>query len=125
MAEYESELSKLVDQLNRSVTNGKSSEKRSLDQLLELALKRNASDMILVAGSPVTLRVNGALTPAAGAPLSSEDIQGVLLPLLASGQLQELHQNKSLDFCFVRGSIVCKAGQVTEQNRFISQCASD
>ena len=35
MAEYESELSKLVDQLNRSVTNGKSSEKRSLDQLLE------------------------------------------------------------------------------------------
>jgi twitching motility protein PilT len=105
MAEYESELSKLVDQLNRSVTNGKSSEKRSLDQLLAAALRRNASDIILVAGSPVTLRVNGALTPDADTLLSTENIQNILLPLLTSTQLKELQEQKSLDFCFVRPSI--------------------
>lgn len=79
MGEYESELSKIVDQLNRSAISGRSSEKRSLDQLLALAFRRNASDVILVAGSPVTLRVNGALASDGGAPLSAEDIRGILL----------------------------------------------
>jgi twitching motility protein PilT len=105
MGEYESELSKIVDQLNRSATSGRSSEKRALDQLLALAFRRNASDVILVAGSPVTLRVNGALASDGGAPLSAEDIRGILLPLLVPGQLKELQENKCLDFCFVRGSI--------------------
>jgi len=105
MAEYESELSKLVDQLNRSATNGKSSEKRSLDQLLQVASRRTASDIILVAGSPVTLRVNGALTPDTTTPISDDDIQSLLLPLLTSSQFKELQEHKSLDFCFVRGSI--------------------
>ena len=105
MGEYESELSKIVDQLNRSATSGRSSEKRTLDQLLAVAFRRNASDVILVAGSPVTLRVNGALTPDAGPPLSAEEIRAILLPLLAPGQLKELQEHKCLDFCFVRGSI--------------------
>ena len=52
MADYESELSRLVDQLNRAAVNGKSAEKRSLDQLLEIPLRRNASDILLIAGSP-------------------------------------------------------------------------
>jgi twitching motility protein PilT len=105
MAEYESELSKLVDQLNRSVTNGKSGERRSLDQLLTVAIRRNASDIIFVAGSPVTLRLNGALTPDTTTPLSSEDIRNILLPLLTPAQSAELHEQRSLDFCFVRDSI--------------------
>ena len=105
MGEYESELSKLVDQLNRSATNGRSSEKRSLDQLLAVAFQRHASDIILVAGSPVTLRVNGALTPDGRSPLSAEDIRGILLPLLTPSQSKELQEQKSLDFCFVRSSV--------------------
>jgi twitching motility protein PilT len=105
MAEYESELSKLVDQLNRSVTNGRTSERRSLDQLLTVAIRRNASDIIFVAGSPVTLRLNGALTPDTTTPLSSEDIRNILLPLLTPAQSTELHEQRSLDFCFVRDSI--------------------
>jgi len=105
MGEYESELSKIVDQLNRSANSGRLSEKRSIDQLLEVAFRRNASDVILVAGSPVTLRVNGALAPDTGPPLSAEDIRSILLPLLTAGQLKELQENKCLDFCFVRGSI--------------------
>ena len=105
MGEYESKLSKIVDQLNRSANSGRFSEKRSIDQLLAVAFRRNASDVILVAGSPATLRVNGALTPDAGPPFSAEDIRDLLLPLLTPAQLKELQENKSLDFCFVRGSI--------------------
>jgi twitching motility protein PilT len=105
MGEYESKLSKIVDQLNRSANSGRLSEKRSIDQLLAVAFRRNASDVILVAGSPATLRVNGALTPDAGPPLSAEDIRDLLLPLLTPAQLKELQENKCLDFCFVRGSI--------------------
>jgi twitching motility protein PilT len=105
MGEYETELSKLVDQLNRSATVAKSSEKRSLDQMLTVALRRNASDIILVAGSPVTMRVDGALTPDATPPLSADDIRNALLPLLSPAQSADLVENKSLDFCFVRDAI--------------------
>ena len=105
MVEHQSELAKLVDQLNRSATSARSSEKRSLDQLLAFASQRHASDMILVAGSPATLRINGTLTPDVGQPLSPEDIRDILLPLLAPEQLKELQEKKSLDFCFLRGSI--------------------
>src|ERR1700733_9767548 len=81
MGETESELSRLVDQLNRSANNSRSGEKRSLDQILSTAFQRHASDILLVAGSPVTLRVNGALTPDVGAALSSEEVRGMLQSL--------------------------------------------
>jgi twitching motility protein PilT len=105
MGEYENELSKLVDQLNRSAINPKSSERRTLDHFLTNALQRSASDMVFIAGSPVMLRVNGGLTPDAGLPLSGENIRDILLPLLTSSQLNELQEQKCLDFCFVRSSI--------------------
>jgi twitching motility protein PilT len=105
MGDYESELSRLVDQLNRSANSAKSVEKRSLDQLLAVALDRHASDILLISGSPVTLRVNGALAPDTASPLSAESIRSILLPLLSPAQLNELEENKSLDFCFVRHSI--------------------
>ena len=102
---YESELSRLVDELNRSTPTTKSGDRSSLDQLLSQAFQRNASDIILVAGSQITLRVNGKLTPAAGRPMSSEDLRGLLLPLLTAAQSEELQKSKSLDFCSVRSSI--------------------
>jgi twitching motility protein PilT len=105
MVESQNELSKLVDQLNRSATAAKSTEKRSLDQLLAIAFQRGASDIILVAGSPVTLRVNGSLTPEAGPLLSAEVIRDLLLPLLTPDQQKDLQESKCLDFCFVRASI--------------------
>jgi twitching motility protein PilT len=105
MGESESELSKLVDQLNRSATSAKFSEKKSLDPFLAVAFQRNASDIILVAGSPVTLRINGTLTSNGEPPLSAEDIRSILMPSLTADRLTELQERKSLDFCFVRPSI--------------------
>ena len=105
MEERENELSKLVDQLNRAVSGVKSGEKRSIDQLLAIALQNHASDIILVAGSPATLRINGALAAESTPPLSAETIRGMLLPLLSTVQTEELQQRKCMDFCFVRGAM--------------------
>jgi twitching motility protein PilT len=105
MAAYGSELSRLVDELNRSTTATRVGENASIDRLLAIAVQRGASDVILVAGSAIALRVRGSLTSAAGKPLSSEDIRSLLLPLLTARQSEQLEANKSLDFCFERGPI--------------------
>src|SRR5580658_7339466 len=104
MEQHDNELSRLVDQLNRSATGARTGEKRSIDQLLAVAVHGNASDIILVAGSPATLRVNGALTADSGPAMSVESIRNLLLPLLTASQLDELQQRKCIDFCFVRGA---------------------
>jgi Tfp pilus assembly pilus retraction ATPase PilT len=84
MAAYENDLSRLVEELNRSTPGAKSAERSSLDQLLTLAAQRDASDVLLVVGSVITLRIHGVLTPAATKPLSSDEIRSLLLPLLTS-----------------------------------------
>src|SRR5580704_12571453 len=106
MSAFGSELSRLVDELNRSSKAAPaSSGSLSIDRLLTLAGQRGASDIVLVAGSAVALRVKGSLTPAAGKPLSPEEIRSLLLPLLTARQAEELEGNRSLDFCFARGQV--------------------
>jgi len=116
MSEYESDLSQLVYELNRSLPGAKPQpndkagigaefgidKKSALDSFLVQAAERNASDIILVAGSATTLRVNGLLTPATGKVLSAEDLRRLLLPLLTTEQTRELESRRVLDFCFVR-----------------------
>jgi twitching motility protein PilT len=114
MADYESDLSQLVYELNRSLPAAKSvssdhaeftSERKSaLDPLLAQAAERKASDVILVAGTGMTLRVNGLLTPATGKALTAEDLRKLLMPLLTTEQVKELEEKRVVDFSFVRGS---------------------
>ncbi len=105
MAAFGNELSRLVDELNRSRAGTISGGSSSIDRLLALAAQRGASDIVLVAGSAIALRVKGSLTPAAGKALSAEEIRSLLLPLLTARQAEELEGNRSLDFCFARGQI--------------------
>ena len=108
MSEYEGDLSQLVYELNLSKTTPKlesrSDRRTSLDALLEAAAQQNASDIILVAGSASTLRINGSLAPATGKVLTAEELRNMLLPLLTAEQTKELETSRALDFCFVRGS---------------------
>ncbi|HEY1241706.1 MAG TPA: PilT/PilU family type 4a pilus ATPase [Bryobacteraceae bacterium] len=107
MGEYDTELSRIVAELNRAAPSQKPAATTlvaggSLDQLLDNAARRNASDILLVAGAPPVLRINGALAPGSGAPLEPEDLRALILPLLAPSQLEELQRRKSVDFGFVR-----------------------
>jgi twitching motility protein PilT len=104
MSAYEGDLSQLVYELNSSTAATKPDKRTSLDTFLESAVEQNASDIILIAGSAITLRINGSLAAAAGRTLAPEDLRNLLLPLLTAEQAKELESNRSLDFCFVRGS---------------------
>jgi twitching motility protein PilT len=105
------ELALIVAELNRAVPGSRPAQPNipqstaSLDQLLAHAARRSASDLLLVTGAPVALRVDGKLTPAAGPALAADDTRNLLLPLLTTAQYQELQRNKSIDFCFSRESI--------------------
>jgi twitching motility protein PilT len=107
LAEYDRELSEIVAELNRAAPSQKAAERlpqstASLDELLGFASRRGASDILLIAGAPAVLRVNGALAPGSGPPLEPEDVRAAVLPLLEPSQMEELHRRKSVDLGFER-----------------------
>ena len=111
MGEYDSELSKIVAELNRAAPSQKQpagtmprgpQSTASLDKVLQQAASRNASDILLVAGAPVMLRVTGNLTTVPGSPLDPEDVRSFVLPLLETHQAEELQKQKTVDFGFYR-----------------------
>src|SRR5258708_4236939 len=108
MPAYDNELALIVAELNRAAPGSRTTAPEipqgtaTLDQLLAHAARRGASDLLLIAGAPVALRVDGKLTPAAGPALGADDTRNLLLPLLTTKQYQELQQDKSIDFCFSR-----------------------
>ncbi len=105
MTEYDGELTRLVEQVNRSAKESKAYETKLLDQFLTVAVQRRASDLLLLANSPAVLRVNGALTGGIGQILSPAELRSILLPVLSSEQVAELQTRKVLDFCFERKAI--------------------
>ena len=111
MSANDSELARLVEELNRSVARApRVGEKpgaspRDLDQLLSLAAQRQASDLLLVANSPIAFRINGALATASNSLTSSDEVRSYLQPLLTGTLAQDLERNRSVDFCFMRPNI--------------------
>ena len=112
MSGYDNELSQIVAELNRAAAPGGRAVRAdapqtsgSLDQVLGHAVRRGASDLLVIAGVPLTLRIDGALAPPAGPALSAEDARNLVLPLLTTKQYEELQREKSVDFCFTRESI--------------------
>ncbi|MEP6963044.1 MAG: PilT/PilU family type 4a pilus ATPase, partial [Acidobacteriota bacterium] len=114
---YDNELANIVAELNRSVPGASvpppakqprppaTAEGNSLDKLLALAVRREASDLLVIAGAPVTLRIGGALAPAQGPALDANETRNLLSALLTPAQIQELQRNKSVDLCFSREGI--------------------
>jgi twitching motility protein PilT len=105
MPAYESDLSEIVYELNRSAPEVVSDKTSSLDKMLALAVEQGASDVILVAGAAVAFRINGSLALASSKLLAADELRAMLLPLLTAAHTKELETSRALDFCFVRGSI--------------------
>ena len=71
----------------------------NIQQLLELAVVRNASDIHLVAGYPPTLRIHGELVPVVGTEsLTDSEISGLILSILTPVQKSVFENNFELDF---------------------------
>jgi twitching motility protein PilT len=112
---YENELAEIVAELNRAAPGAREhrtdsradapADPSSLDAVLAHAARLGASDLLLIADVPVTLRVAGQLSHAAGPPLTAVGTRNLLLPLMTQAQQQELQRNKSVDLCFSREGI--------------------
>ena len=75
-----------------------------LQQILEEALRRGASDIHLMAGVYPTLRIDGKLVPITKTPTPTpEYIEKLVLSLCLPEQKELLLTNKELDFSFALG----------------------
>jgi twitching motility protein PilT len=69
-----------------------------LEQLLIEVAQRGASDLLLVAGVPPVLRIDGRLTRNSDAPLAGEDVQALLAPVLTARVREKLENDGAADF---------------------------
>lgn len=72
----------------------------NLHQLLKAAVKQNASDLHLVAGSPPVLRVDGRIVKVKIPELSAEDVRKLCYSILTDPQKSRFEAAKELDFSF-------------------------
>ncbi len=77
-----------------------------IEILLEEVIKKKASDLHLQVGLPPMLRVDGALTPVAGAEvLNEEAVEALVFAILDEEQKQILLKDKEFDFSFAFGDL--------------------
>ena len=69
-----------------------------IEEILELAVSKKASDIHISANLPPVLRIDGKLFRTNLPVLSPEDVESILFPILSNDQRRELEQNWELDF---------------------------
>ena len=69
-----------------------------IEEVLELAVTKKASDIHISANLPPVLRIDGKLVRTNLPVLSSDDVETVIFPILSNDQRRELEQNWELDF---------------------------
>lgn len=72
---------------------------------MEIVVKKEASDLHLVVGSPAMVRVDGQLLPVSSGAITAEDAENLISELLSNEQKEMLLVNKELDFSFALGEI--------------------
>ncbi|HSX18519.1 MAG TPA: type IV pilus twitching motility protein PilT [Candidatus Saccharimonadales bacterium] len=77
----------------------------TIQDFLEIVVKKEASDLHLVVGSPAMIRIDGALVPVSSGALSPEDTENLVFELLSPEQKEMLLVNKELDFSFALGDV--------------------
>lgn len=77
----------------------------SIQEYLELVVKKEASDLHLVVGSAAMVRIDASLMPVSTAALTPEDTEILVFELLSGEQKEMLLVNKELDFSFALGDV--------------------
>ena len=95
------DINQLIRELNTerapSVDGGSSVR---LEGWLHTLKERGGSDLLLVGGAPPSLRVDGAITPLPSAPLSAEEIEEAVLPVLPSHARAQYARDSIADFSY-------------------------
>lgn len=66
--------------------------------LLSLASRQRVSDLLLTAGQPPTVRINGEWCPVDLPPLDDSDVRRLVLSIINQRQRASLEENRELDF---------------------------
>ncbi len=69
-----------------------------IEEVLELAVSKKASDIHISSNLPPVLRIDGKLFRTNLPVLSSDDVETIIFPILSNEQRRELEQNWELDF---------------------------
>jgi twitching motility protein PilT len=76
------DINALIRELNTGGREARAGETGRLDRWLSTLQERLGSDLLLVAGAPPSIRVDGRVLPLGEAPLSGEEIEEAVLPCL-------------------------------------------
>ncbi|MFE5771656.1 type IV pilus twitching motility protein PilT [Streptomyces sp. NPDC056485] len=90
-----------------------------IDHLLNELLKRGGSDLLLTTGSAPFLRVDGALRPVEGAPLTEPEADRLVTGVLGRELTERFRREKQVDFAFSWGEKARLRG-----NAFVQRGAS-
>ncbi|HUJ42617.1 MAG TPA: type IV pilus twitching motility protein PilT [Opitutaceae bacterium] len=71
-----------------------------MNDLLEIVVEQNASDLHLQVGQPPTLRLSGTMTPVDGPNLVPQDTENLMLAITPDAHVQNVKLNGGTDFGF-------------------------
>ena len=69
----------------------------ALEKLFQLMAEKNASDLFISVGSPVTIKINGVCVPVNQERLSPEQVIGLLAERLTDAHFRELEEKRELN----------------------------
>ena len=74
-----------------------------MNDLLDLMVDQNASDLHLQVGQPPTLRMSGSMTPIDGPPLTPGDTEKLMQSITPDSHISNVKLNGGADFGFAFG----------------------
>ncbi len=92
----------------------------NLDDLLKITVKKNGSDLHLVAGIPPHVRIFGQLTRLELPPLQAEDIEAMVESILDDRQKKALYRDLELDFSYTIDGLSRFRGNILFQRNTMS-----
>ena len=69
-----------------------------ITQILEFSKEHSASDILLIAGNPVVMRVDGSLKKIKGEALTPQTIKSIIYAVMSDEQRTVLEEKKEIDF---------------------------
>jgi twitching motility protein PilT len=99
------DINELIRELNADrPPSGEPGSAVRLEGWLQTLVQRAGSDLLLVAGAPPAIRVDGNVTPLPQAPLAGDEVEEAVLPALSSRARQQYARDSVADVSYkVRG----------------------
>ncbi|GIX30730.1 MAG: twitching motility protein PilT [Porticoccaceae bacterium] len=95
-------------------------------ELLEAMARRGASDLFLVTGAPLQVKIDGRVHPVSGPPLTAEAVRGLLYGVMTERQQRELEAEWECNFALsvpdlgrFRFNVYFQRGQLAAVVRFL------